>query len=378
MLFKPNLSVDIGGFQLRNPIITESGPVTRNGNAIKKAALCGAGAVVTKTICLEASKVPRPCMAKFQSGLLNAETGSDLAYEDWINREIKIAKEGGVPVVASISPRWGPEGIAKMASDVTNAGADMIEFGASNPQRIQDLVKAARKATDAPIILKLSITPYQGAFFGPQSFDVVDLAKTAEKLKVDAIAISDSFGPCLKIDIQTGRPLLGKLDGTCRMTGAPVKPFVTYSVYRLARAVKTPVIGVGGVMTGGDAVETLMAGATGVGVCTAAILNGPEVLGKIVTEVESFLEEKNVQDIHEIIGVTVRHIKEKEEKGIGVFEGQAPLTDASLCNACGLCKRSCVYGAITINRVAEIDETSCYGCGLCVSVCPTKAISLRY
>jgi dihydroorotate dehydrogenase (NAD+) catalytic subunit len=377
-VLQPNLSVEIGGFQLRNPIIAESGPVTRDGKAIKKAALCGAGAVVTKTICLEACKVPRPCMAKFQSGLLNAETGSDLPYEDWITKEIKTAKEGGVPIIASISPRWGPEGVEKMASDVTLAGADMIEFGAASPKRIKDFVKAARKATDAPIIVKLSITPYQSAFVGPQSYDVVDLAKIAEKAKVDAIALSDSFGPCLRIDIETGKPLLGKLNGTCRMTGAPVKPFVTYSVYRIARAVKTPVIGEGGVMTGGDAVETLMAGATGVGVCTAAILNGPEVLGKIVKEVESFLEEKNVKNIRDIIGVTIRYINEKEEKGIVAFKGQTPLIDTSLCNACGLCKRSCIYGAITINRVAEIDETSCYGCGLCFSVCPTKAISLRY
>jgi dihydroorotate dehydrogenase subfamily 1 len=377
-VLKPNISVEIGGLQLRNPIITESGPVTRDGNAIKKAALCGAGAVVTKTICLEACKVPRPCMAKFQSGLLNSETGSDLPYEDWITKEIKTAKEGGVPIIASISPRWGPEGIARMASDVTKAGADMIEFGASSPQRIRNLVKAARKATNLPIVIKLSITPYQSAFVGPQSFDVVDLARNAEKAKVDAIAISDSFGPCLRIDIQTGKPMLGKLDGTCRMTGAPVKPFVTYSVYRVARAIKTPVIGEGGVMTGGDAIETLMAGATGVGVCSAAILNGPEVLGKIVKEVESFLQEKNIGDLHEIIGVTIRQIKEKEERGVVTFEGRAPFVEASLCNACGLCKRSCVYGAIRINRVAEIDENSCYGCGLCFSVCPTKAISLRY
>lgn len=376
-MVKPNLSVKIGGLQLRNPIILESGPVTRNGNAIKKAALCGAGAVVTKTICLEASKVPRPCMIKFQNGLLNAETGSDLDYEAWITKEIRVAKEGDVPIIASISPRWGPKGIARMAADVTNSGADMIEFSASDPQRVQRLVKAAKKATDAPIILKLCITPY-GPALGTRSFDVLELAKTGEKAGVAAIAISDSFGPCLEIDIQTERPLLGKLDGTCRMTGAPIKPFVTYFVYRLARNVEIPVIGVGGVMTGEDAVETLMAGATAVGVCTAAILKGPEVLGQIVKGVESIVEKKGATDIYKIIGVGTRHIREKEEKGIVAYERRPPIIDASLCNSCGLCKRSCIYDAITINRVATVNEQACYGCGLCSSICPTRAIRLQY
>ena len=369
--FKLDLSVDIAGVKLRNPVILAAGPLGRDGETLKRAAMSGAGAVTTKTICFEAAKVPRPCLIRIPGGLLNCEAHSDLDYEMWVEREIPKAKEGGVPVIANIvSPKNKPREIEEITRGVTEAGADMVELvTAYTLEPLPKLVKAAKKATDVPVLVKISL----------ETFEMKATWKTLERSGVDGISCLDSVGPCLAIDIESGEPILGSLGGGCRLSGSAIKPIAVYQVASLARAVKIPVIGIGGIMRGGDAVEMMMAGARAVSVCTAAIIKGPDVLGRIAREIASFMEKKRYKSVDEFVGLALNRIKKRERKGVVIYEGKTPEIIYERCNLCGTCERTCPYNAITIvDKNLSINENLCYGCGLCSTICPTGAIKRPY
>jgi formate hydrogenlyase subunit 6/NADH:ubiquinone oxidoreductase subunit I len=125
-------------------------------------------------------------------------------------------------------------------------------------------------------------------------------------------------------------------------------------------------------MTGEDALEFIMAGASLVQVCTAAILEGPTVYGRIARETKQWMENHGMDSLEDIRGSALKHLKKREVK-------KHPNVDMSLCTLCGLCVKSCVYDAITIDkseRTLAIDDSKCVRCGLCVSVCPYHALSM--
>jgi len=201
----------------------------------------------------------------------------------------------------------------------------------------------------------------------------VDVAEVARSLEpyVDAIAAINTIGPCLRINTETGRPMLGSESGYGWMSGAALKPIALRCVADIASVVKIPVIGVGGIMTGEDVVEFLMAGASAVQVCSAAILEGDTIYGKIASQLEDWLDEHNYSSIQEIKGIALRHMK------TGVSLEPPPVVDLERCTKCGLCAKSCVYNAIKVDKTNDIfiiDDGKCEGCGMCISVCPYNAL----
>lgn len=369
---RPDLSVEIAGVRMRNPVILAAGPIGRDSAALIRAAEGGAGAVVTKSICYKgAKKVPRPCILKVSGGLLNAVKWSELNYETWVKKEIPEAKKSGVPIIASItSMKNDPTEISGLAKGVEEAGADMVEICTFYTGKLlPSFVKVAKEVTDIPIIGKMVLT----------TFDLKNIGRECEKAGADAISCMDTIGPCLKIDIETGNPILGQLSGAGRLSGPPIKPITSYYVAELAQAVDIPIIGVGGIMTGEDAVEMMMAGAKAVEVCTATILKGPKILGSIANGIASFMDRKGYKRVDEFIGLALKQIEERKKRGVVICEGKPPLIDPDLCNGCGICAMSCLYGAITIvEKLAKVDTSKCYGCGLCSTVCPPHAIKLQY
>jgi dihydroorotate dehydrogenase subfamily 1 len=365
-----DISVEIAGVKFRNPVILTAGPTSRNADFILKAAEAGAGGAVTKTISLVTAKVARPCMIKVPGGLLNCEEWSDLDHQTWFEREIPRAKRGGIPIIASIFSLTDDVGeIKKLTSGATDAGADMIEVATSyRVDPLPGLIEAAKEVTDLPVVGKLVLS----------TFDLVEIAKKCEGAGADAVACMDTVGPCLKIDIETGRPVLGRLSGVGRLSGQAIKPLSLYYVAQIAKTVEIPVIGVGGVTTGDDAVEMIMAGAKAVGVCTATIFNGLKALGAIANGIESFMRRKGFTKIEDFRGLALEEMTKRERVG-AVYEGRPPLIDHETCNGCGLCVRSCVYEALTLrSEKAVVNPEKCYGCGLCFSVCPVRAIKLQY
>ncbi|NCC31907.1 MAG: diguanylate cyclase, partial [Chloroflexia bacterium] len=122
----------------------------------------------------------------------------------------------------------------------------------------------------------------------------------------DAIVATNSLGPAFGLDIETGYPLLGGSDGYGWLSGPAIKPLSVRCVYDIAQAVDLPIIGVGGVNRGEDAVEFLMAGASLVQVCTAAIIRGSTVYGKIASQLGDWLDQHGYQSTHAIRGLAVK------------------------------------------------------------------------
>jgi dihydroorotate dehydrogenase subfamily 1 len=360
-----NPQVNVCGLEFRNPILPAAGPPSKDGSALQAAARGGAGGLVTKTISVHPAQVPRPCMAEIRGGMLNAELWSELPKEQWIETEYKMARETGLPVIAGLG--YTAEQIRELAPMV-RPFADALELSThyvgSSVAPIVEALRAAKEAVDVPVFMKLSPHP-----------NIQEIALALEDAGADALVMINSFGPCLAIDLESGLPLMGGKDGFGWLSGAAIKPLALRCVYDAARVVKIPIIGVGGVTSGRDAAEMLMAGASAVQVCTEAILRGPTVYARIARELDTFLDEHGYASVNEISGLTVRRMR---QRGAPHAE-RAPKVNAERCTLCGLCEKSCPYGAIHQNKEAkilEIDEERCFYCGLCVTRCKLRAMSM--
>ena len=157
------------------------------------------------------------------------------------------------------------------------------------------------------------------------------------------------------------------------MSGTSLKPVALRCVADIAQAVSKPIFGVGGVMTGEDAIEFLMVGALAVQVCTAAILEGPTTYGRIASEINNWLDSHDYGSIDDIRGIALKHISK------GVTLKPPPKIDLERCTLCGLCAKSCVYQAIAIDKekgTINFDSTLCQACGMCISICPHHALAV--
>jgi len=389
-----NTSMEIVGIKFKNPVLTAAGPPSRSGEALRAAARGGAGGLVAKTVSLKPARVPRPCMAVVDRGLsisdiglsvggrfvrisksmvqlphgfLNAELWSDVPYQQWIAREYKLAKETGLPVIASIG--YAPEEVSKLGPLVEKAGVDGIEFSTHyigfDPKPFAEVAKALKESVNIPIFAKLS----------PHVQDISLFAKAVERY-VDGVVAINTYGPALHIDIETGKPQLGSESGYGWLSGLALKPIAIRCVADVARAVKVPVMGVGGILSGLDAIEHIMAGAWAVQICTGAILEGPSIYGRVAKEIEEFLKKHGYDSLEGIRGIALKHLPSAPLRTSAL----SPKVDENLCTGCGICKLSCVYDAIEITEDPSTGrlfsftyEDKCYGCGLCISICPQRA-----
>ncbi len=388
-----DLSTELAGVRLKNPIIVSSGPHGRDGKTIREISKYGPAAIVTKTIVgPKPAPDPLPCLAKVNGGLLNCSLASGISAERWFNEEFRIAKQGKAKVIANL---MGPtlEKTAELAINAEKSGADIIEVGVpnacphtpeilaamfpdktcseltlNNPEPMVEVLKTVKEVVSIPVMVKLG-----------HAVPAIKFAKVAEKNGADAISATDSWGPALAIDIRTGQPLLGGPRGVGGFSGPSIKPLALRIVFDIAQNVKIPVVGIGGISTWNDAVEYFMAGAKCVQVCTAGNLKGPKVYERIIKGLEKYLIQRNLRNFDKVIGLTLKKVKQRKiEKKQIILKPIPPVVDKNKCTACKLCETSCVYGAIKVNQVAEVDEGKCYGCGICATVCPKRAITLRY
>ncbi|GAP13055.1 dihydroorotate dehydrogenase [Longilinea arvoryzae] len=364
------LSVHAFGKTFQNPVIPAAGPNVGSGRLVAQAAEGGAGGLLTKTISRVAAQIPHPNMARFgRENILNAELWSELPPEAWFEREydlaLNAARQHNLPIVASAG--YTGEDLTELGPRLERIGMDMIEFSVHylDPQRLADTARALRAAVSVPIIAKLSL----------HSGDLGEIAAVLEPY-VDGFTCINSLGPGLIIDVERVQSPLGSKFGYGWMSGPVIKPLAVRSVFEVARATDKPVIGVGGVSSGADVIEFLMAGAALVGVCTAAILKGPGVYGKIAAEVAQWLDAHGYSSIDQVKGLYL----EKYSAGRPVDTGldQAARVDASRCKACGQCERVCQYGAMhaPLKQIAHVEVERCAACGLCASVCAFGAIEL--
>jgi dihydroorotate dehydrogenase (NAD+) catalytic subunit len=354
-----DLSVEVCGIRFPNPVLPAAGPPVRDGAAILACAAGGAGGLVAKTISRQAAVVPTPNMAEIQHGFLNAELWSELPPEQWLERELPLARTAGLPLVVSLG--YTAADVAHLAP-LVRPFADALELSThyigEDPAPMMEAIRAAKRAVDVPVFVKLS----------PLGREMARAAEHAAEAGADAIVAINSFGPCLAIDLETGRPRLGGGSGYGWLSGPALKPLAVRCVHDVARAVDLPVIGCGGVSRGTDVIEMAMAGAWAVQVCTVAILRGPAVFGKIAREAAAWLAAHGHASLADVRGLALREPVPAQVAG-------PPLLDLDLCNGCALCEGSCPVDAIhVVGGKAELDGERCSSCGLCVTRCRPGAL----
>ena len=354
-----DLSTQIAGLRLSNPVMPAAGPPGRDGAALLACAAGGAGALVAKTISTRPARPPTPNMAEIPHGMVNTELWSELPPEQWLETEFAVARGAGLPLIISLG--YTPEEIAELAPRVAPF-ADAVELSThyigEDPAPMTRAIQLAKEALKVPVLVKLS----------PHGRDMGDAARAAADAGADGIVAINSFGPVLSIDIDTAMPRLGGPNGYGWISGPALKPLAVRCVRDIARAVDLPIVGVGGVSNGRDAVEMLMAGASAVGVCTAAILRGPQIFGRIARELGEWLDEHGNKSVTEIVGLAVRKAWPADELDPPVIVDEA-------CNGCAICDTACAYDAIHIvDGRAALDGERCSRCGLCVTRCRLDAI----
>lgn len=281
------LTLSLTGLYLKNPLMLAAGIMGTTGGSLKRVAEGGAGAVVTKSIGIEPkSGHSNPSMVEVDCSYLNAMGLPNPSYKNF-QGEIDTAKEGGVPVIASIFGANADE-FSEIAGTLR---ADAFElnvscphacgYGAqigSDPALVEEITRAVKSATCAPVWVKLT----------PNVTDIKSIGLAAQCGGADAVVAINTVR-AMAIDIESGYPILGNRFGG--LSGRAIKPVAIKCVYDLYEALEIPVIGVGGISDWKDAVEFLMAGAKAVQIGTA-VGNNINIFNNITSCMESFIEEK--------------------------------------------------------------------------------------
>ncbi|HEX7575430.1 MAG TPA: dihydroorotate dehydrogenase [Candidatus Methanoperedens sp.] len=289
------LSLRLTGIPLKNPLMLAAGIMGTTGGSLKRIAQAGAGALVTKSIGLEPkSGHSNPSMVEVDCGYLNAMGLPNPSYKNF-QHEIDTAKEGGVPVIASI---FG--GCALDFSQISGSiHADAFELNVScphahgygaeigtDPTLVEDITRAVKNTVDVPVWVKLT----------PNVTNIKSIALAAQRGGADAVVAINTVR-AMAIDIESGYPILGNKFGG--LSGRAIKPVAVKCIYDLYEALDIPVIGVGGISDWKDAVEFIMAGAQAVEI-GSAVGNNINVFNEISSGMETFLTQKGwtLEDIY--------------------------------------------------------------------------------
>ncbi len=290
-----DLKVKIGDLSFRNPVLPAAGPNVMKLEQMLDAVEKGVGGIVTKTISREPAVYPKPCIAKGPcEGLLNCETWSDRPWRSYLE-DYKRVKETGVPLICSIG--YSPEDVSELGKALASEVApDCIEFSTHYVGKTLDPLKkvadALKGSVSCPVWMKVS----------PGTPDIPEMAKVMSDY-VDGFVAVNSVGPALDFNVNDPRPMLGTDDGHGWLSGPAITGLALYCVYQISQAQDKPVIGVGGIRTGEDAVKFIMAGASLVGVCSEAIRKGPGIYGNIAKEMDAWMDAKGYGSIEDIRGL---------------------------------------------------------------------------
>jgi dihydropyrimidine dehydrogenase (NAD+) subunit PreA len=380
------LEVNYCGVKYRNPLVLASATPGWDGEGMRLAAEAGIGGVIPKTIGPKQDWAAHPRNGRLflhryqnrQIGMVNLELFSTMSRENWISRELEIAKSGGAAMHISVLAMPEPEETAKLVEEIQATGmADLLELNVSCPmpastvgmhigksaERTYKQAKAGKQAARIPFTVKLT----------PNVTDMVEIAQAVKEAGADGVTISNSIRSFAGVDIESGKPYLCGYGG---YTGPAIKPVIMRHLTEVARNVDIPISAVGGVMDFREIVEYIMLGATTVQTCTAVMWNGYGKITAMLKDLDSWMNAKGYKSFDEIRGIALKHITTVEElaKEAPKFAG----VDSGACTNCGICEKLCFYRAIQESGGKRtVDTGKCDGCGLCAQVCPAKAIVLQ-
>lgn len=297
-----DLKVKIGSLTLRNPVMTASGTFGYGEEYSEFINIESLGAVVVKGLSLKPKEGnPPPRLVETAAGMLNAIGLQNIGIERFISEKLPFLRSFDTPVIVNF---FGDsvEEYAEAAERLSSvAGIHALEMNISCPNKqagwsvfgtdplvTAEVVGAVRKVTQLPLIVKLS----------PNVTDISLMARVAEDAGADALSLINTITG-MAIDIRTRRPRLANIRGG--LSGPAIKPVAVRMVYEVYKAVRVPLIGMGGIMTAEDAVEFLVAGATAVAVGTANFIN-PRATTDIIDGIIRFMEAERISEVSSLTG----------------------------------------------------------------------------
>lgn len=294
-----DLSIDVGGLHLANPVMPASGTFAHELAGVID--LDRLGAFVTKTVTPD-KRIgnPTPRVAEVADGMLNSIGIPSKGPLHFINEIVPLYRDDAPPLVASISANT-PDAFARICAQVAVPGVAAIEVNVScpniedngrafamRPEATLEVMKKLRTATELPLWAKLT----------PNTGEIAEVAQAAESAGANAVVVANTI-LAMSVDIRTRRPTLGKTMGG--LSGPAVKPIILRMAHQCVRSVGIPVIGCGGIMSAEDALEYLLVGCRAVQVGTATFLH-PTAMLDVIDGIEAFCRAEGIERIVDVIG----------------------------------------------------------------------------
>jgi dihydroorotate dehydrogenase (NAD+) catalytic subunit len=301
MTTAPDLSTNLGGIQLRNPVLTASGTFGYGTELAPFMDLRRIGGFVAKSLTLEPRHGnPPPRIVETPAGMLNAISLENVGVHAFVEEKLPEIPEG-VPVIASV---FGTEielyaevcrrlaGAPKVVGVEVNASCPHVKSGGGefgqNPAVLAQLIRAVRRAISLPLLVKLS----------PNVTDIAEMARVCEGEGADGISAINTL-KALVVDVETRRPSLS--NGLGGLSGPAIRPVALRMVWQCAQAVEIPVCGIGGICTAEDAIQFLLCGAAAVQVGTANFLN-PTAAAEVAEGIEAYCARHGVERVADLVG----------------------------------------------------------------------------
>jgi len=296
-----DMRVTLAGVELKNPITVASGTFGFGREYGQFFDISKLGGISVKGLTpLPRQGNPSPRIAETPMGMLNSVGLQNPGVDAFIATELPQLKEKGLVIIANISGNT-PEEYGEMCEKLSAAGVDMIEVNIScpnvkagglaygtKPEMAAEVTEIAKRHSTVPVMVKLS----------PNVTDITEIARAVEGAGADAISLINTIR-AMVIDVNTRRPVLKMNTGG--LSGPAILPVAVRMVWEVHNAVKVPILGMGGISTGADAAQMLLAGASAVAV-GAATFSDPLAPVRILTELEELCDRQGLKSVTELIG----------------------------------------------------------------------------
>ena len=300
-----NTEVNFAGIKMKNPVTVASGTFGFGKEYSEFFNLNQLGAIITKGVSYEpkiGNKSPRVC--ETPAGMINAIGLENLGVDHFIEYDLPFLHKFDTAIIVNAfgGPGGTVEDYVKVCEVLNKLDIDAVELNLSCPNvctgcmafgttydGVKQVTSACRKVlTSKPLIVKLT----------PNVTDITIPAKAAEEAGADAISLINTFS-AMVIDVETRRPILG--NNTGGLSGPAIRPIAVRMVYQVAQSVNIPILGLGGIMTGNDAIEFMLAGATAISIGSGNFYS-PDTSINVLNGIKEYLAKHNIEDINSIIG----------------------------------------------------------------------------
>ena len=371
-----DLSVNLSGLRLKNPVSVAAGPWARNAASIQKCMDAGAGAVITETISMEANRNLSPRLYMGKSGqIFNTKLYSNIHLEQW-ETELESLDRGDCKLIVSI---WGSSAseLSYLASRAERMGADAVEISIAAPigmrnqalgfhtHQIESFAQAVLRAVSIPVLVKLS---YETSI-SPE------VTGSIQRAGIRIVSAIDSLKGLSGVDIERMQAHMPTYGG---YSGDDIRPVALATTAALRQYTAFQICSCGGIFDYRNALEFIMLGADAVQLATAIQLHGCGAIHDVVEGLSQWLRAHGYENLDAVRGAALQSLKPFEEIRPRPLSAvvQQPCAEKD----CDACAEGCLYDAISrdVDGTVAIDHDRCDGCGLCIARCPKKKLSLGW